>query len=65
LSLISSGKVLAEVPLELAAPEASGRIPQVSRIPVEAIPPGTYELRVVVKQGTQTAAHGLTFRLAP
>jgi VWFA-related protein len=65
LSLISSGKVLAEVPIELAAPDAKGRIPQVSRIPVEAIPPGTYELRVAVKQGTQTSAHGLTFRLVP
>ncbi len=65
LSLLSSGKVLAEAPLQLAAVDARGRIPQVSRIPVEALPPGTYELRVAVKQGTQTAAQGLTFRLAP
>ena len=65
LSLVSSGKVLAEAPLELAAPDAKGRIPQVSRIPVEALAPGTYELRIAVKQGAQTAAQGMTFRLAP
>jgi hypothetical protein len=64
LSLLSSGKVLAEVPLELAAADAGGRIVQLSRIPVEAIPPGTYELRIAIKQGTQTATQGLTFRLA-
>ncbi len=65
LSLLSAGKVLAEAPLELTGVDAKGRIPQVSRIPVEALPPGTYELRIAVKQGTQTAAQGLTFRLAP
>ena len=65
LSLLSAGKVLAEAPLELAAADAKGRIPQVSRIPLEALPPGTYELRIAVKQGTQTAAQGMTFRLAP
>ena len=65
LSLLSAGKPLAEVPLELAAADAKGRIPQVSRIPLDALQPGTYELRVTVKQGTQTAAQGLTFRLAP
>ena len=65
LSLLSAGKPLAEVPLELSAPDAKGRIPQVSRIPLDALQPGTYELRVAVKQGTQTAAQGLTFRLAP
>ena len=65
LALLSSGKQLAEAPLTLAAPDAKGRIPQVSRIPLDALEPGTYELRIAVKQGTQTAAYGLTFRLAP
>jgi hypothetical protein len=64
LSLLSSGKVLAEAPLQLAAADAKGRIAQVSRIPLAALQPGTYELRVAVKQGTQSAIHGLTFRLA-
>ena len=65
LSLLSAGKALAEVPLELSAADAKGRIPQVSRIPLDALQPGTYELRIAVKQGTQTAAQGMTFRLAP
>jgi hypothetical protein len=65
LSLLSSGKVLAEAPLELAAADDKGRIQQVGRIPVEALPPGSYEIRISVQQGSQTAAQGLTFRLAP
>lgn len=65
LSLLSSGKPLAEAPLELAAADVKGRIAQVSRIPLEALAPGTYELRVAVKQGAQSAVHGLTFRVAP
>jgi VWFA-related protein len=65
LSLLSGGKPLAEGPLELATADATGRIPQVSRIPLDALQPGTYELRVVVRQGTQTVTQGLTFRLAP
>ena len=46
-------------------PAADGRIAQVSRIPVEALPPGTYELRVSVRQGAATARVELTFRLVP
>lgn len=65
LELNAGGRTLAQAPLALAKPDASGRIPQVSRIPVEALPPGTYELRVSVQQGQQTVARSLTFRLVP
>jgi VWFA-related protein len=65
LQLSSNGQKLAEAPLELAAPGADGRVVQVSRIPVEALPPGTYELRVSVRQGAATATRGAMFRLVP
>ena len=45
------GKPLAQVPLPLDAPDASGRIQQVGRLPVDALAPGTYQLRAIVKQG--------------
>ena len=46
--------------------DAQGRIAQVSRIPVEALPPGTYELRVSVKQGLDDGyPRTLMFRLVP
>jgi VWFA-related protein len=65
LQLSSNGQKLAEAPLELSPATPAGRIAQVSRIPVDALPPGTYELRVSVKQGTATATRVMIFRLVP
>ena len=53
LELIQNGQPLAQVPLPLDAPDASGRIQQIGRLPLDALAPGTYELRAVVKQGSE------------
>jgi hypothetical protein len=53
LELIQNGKPLAQVPLPLEAADAAGQIQQVGRLPIAEIPAGTYELRVIVKQGTE------------
>jgi hypothetical protein len=65
LQLSSNGQKLAEAPLELSPATSAGRIAQVSRIPVEPLPPGTYELRVSVTQGSMAATRSLLFRLVP
>jgi len=65
LQLSSNGQKLAEAPLELAPATPAGRIAQVSRIPLDALPPGTYELRVSVKQGASAATRATIFRLVP
>jgi VWFA-related protein len=65
LELLQNGKLLAKVPLELAAADAAGRIQQIGRLPVEALPPGTYELRVAVKQGSQSMFGSTLFQLTP
>jgi VWFA-related protein len=65
LQLASNGQQLAEAPLELSPATPEGRIAQVSRIPVEALAPGTYELRVAVRQGAQSATRHVLFRLVP
>jgi hypothetical protein len=65
LELLSNGQRLAEAPLQLAAPDSRGHIAQVSRIPLEALQPGTYELRIALHQGTQSATRALSFRVAP
>ena len=65
LQLLSNGQKLAEAPLELAAATPEGRIAQVSRIPVDALAPGTYALHVAVKQGASTMSRQVTFRLVP
>jgi len=51
LELLQNGKAVAQVPLTLRAPDAAGRIRQAGRLPLDAIPPDTYEFRVTVKQG--------------
>ena len=51
LEVIQNGTALAQIPLPLEATDPSGRIQQIGRLPLEALGPGTYELRAVVKQG--------------
>ncbi len=64
LELIQNGKSLAQVPLPLDAPDASGRIQQVGRLPVDALAPGTYELRAIVKQGSEQVVRSTMLHIA-
>jgi hypothetical protein len=63
LNLIQNGQALAQIPLTLAAPDASGRIQQAGRLPVAQLPPGTYELQVAVKQGTTQLSQNTMLRV--
>jgi VWFA-related protein len=65
IELLNNGQLLAKAPLQLAAPDPTGHIKQVSRIPIEALTAGAYELKVSVQQGSQTASRALSFRVAP
>jgi VWFA-related protein len=51
LQLLLNDSPVAQLPLPLAAVDAAGRIQQVGRLPLDQVPAGTYELRVIVKQG--------------
>jgi VWFA-related protein len=63
LELLHNARAVAKVPLELDTPDAERRIQQLSRIPVEQLEPGTYELRVTVRQGSSAVSHTATFRV--
>jgi hypothetical protein len=63
LELLQHAKPLARVDLQLAAPDAQRRIQQVSRIPIEQLVAGTYELRVVVREGTTSVSQSVPFRV--
>lgn len=63
LDLLGNGKVLAQLPLPLAAPDATGRIQQTGRLPIDQLPVGTYELQVLAKQGTAQVTRTVTFRI--
>ena len=47
LQILQGGQKLAEIPMPLDKPGADGRLLQVTRLPSAAIPPGTYEFKVV------------------
>jgi len=63
LELLASGRLLARVPLQLTAPDARDQIQQVSRIPIDSLTPGAYELRVRVQDGPRVVERGTFFRL--
>jgi VWFA-related protein len=63
LELLQDGAVVARLAVDLAAPDASGRIQQVGRLPLERIPPALYELRLVVTQGAAQIARTTLVRI--
>ena len=64
LELMHNGKLLAQSPVPLAAADASGRIQQVGRLPLETLAPGTYDLRVVVTDGTAPQLRSVLVRIS-
>jgi VWFA-related protein len=63
IELLQDAKVVARAPMTMEKPDDQGRIQQVSRLPIGALAPGRYQLRVLVQQGTQTAAGMTEFRI--
>jgi len=63
LELLRSGQPVATVPLALGGADRQGRINQISKLPLESLAPGTYELRVTVKTGTQRVTRGVPFAI--
>jgi VWFA-related protein len=52
--LLRNGQVLADAPIQLAAGTGS-RVQHVGRLPIGALPPGTYELRIKVGELSRSA----------
>jgi VWFA-related protein len=65
LQLLLNDAQVAQVPMPLAAADASGRIQQVGRLPLDQIPPGTYDLQIVVKQGGAQVTRSTVVRITP
>jgi VWFA-related protein len=63
IELLRNGTFVARLPLPLASVDASGRIQQVGRLPLDQLSPETYELRAVVKQGTQQIVRSTMLRI--
>jgi hypothetical protein len=63
LQLLRSGQLVATLPLPLGSPDPQGRINQISKLPLDSLSPGTYELRVTVKAGSQQVTRGVPFAI--
>lgn len=55
IQYLKEGTELAKAALPLPAPDAAGKIPYVFSSPIDTMPPGTYEIKVLVKQGASMA----------
>ncbi len=54
IELRRGGRALAQIPAQPNAPDARGRIQYVAGLPLENIPAGEYELKVIVEDGKTT-----------
>jgi hypothetical protein len=63
IELLQEGKPVAQQSMPLATADASGRIQQVGRLPLDQLAPGTYELRAVVKQGDEQVVRSALLRI--
>lgn len=64
IELLSHGRVLSSAPLPSGEVDAEGRRPQLHRLPIDALPPGIYELRVTVSDAAGSDSKTAKFRIA-
>jgi VWFA-related protein len=65
IELAQKGQPLGQLPIQLPAPDASGRIQYTGTIPLDAFPPGEYELKAMVTDGTTKAMRSERFTVQP
>jgi len=64
VALLRSGRPLAEAPpIALVGKSGERRLQHVGRIPIDTLPPGTYELRVTLADGRDSATRSAFFTL--
>ena len=65
LDFVRDGKIVGRAQPPLPAPDASGRIAYVGGVPSSSFPPGAYEVRLTLTQGTAKVTQSTRFELAP
>jgi hypothetical protein len=63
IELLQNGKVVTRLPMPVPPADASGRVQQLGRLPLDQLAAGTYELRAIVKQGDQQATRSALLRI--
>ena len=64
VELLQGGTVMAKLPMPLPAADASGRIQHAASLPMAALPPGEYVLKVTVAAGDRSASRQARFVVA-
>jgi hypothetical protein len=64
IELLQNGKPVSRLPMPVPPADANGRIQQLGRLPIDQLPPGTYEMRAIVTQDAQQAARSTLLRIA-
>ncbi|MBL8187654.1 MAG: VWA domain-containing protein [Acidobacteria bacterium] len=63
---VTQGKTMvADFPLKLGAPDAQGRIAYASALPIDGLNPGTYVLKITVKDDQTSVTRSQTFTVEP
>lgn len=65
LEILQGAKSLARIPLQLAPPDAQGRIQSASALPLESLSPGNYELKITVSDSHGAVSRSTAFTLEP
>jgi hypothetical protein len=65
VEVLQKGRALAQIPAELPAADPKGRVQFMNALPLEALPPGEYELKVTAADGQSSASRSARFDLAP
>ena len=63
IELLQDGKPVAQFPMPLPAADPLGRVQQTGRLPLDQIAVGTYDLRAVVKQGSEQVFRSTMLRI--
>jgi hypothetical protein len=65
LKVAQGGKTLGELAADLPAPDAAGRIQFANALPLDAFPPGQYQLLLSVTDGKTRVERGTSFTVTP
>ena len=63
IELLQNGQPITRLPMPVPPADASGRVQQLGRLPLDQLAPGTYELRAIVRQGDQQVTRSSLLRI--
>jgi VWFA-related protein len=63
IEIVRDGRVVAQAPTKLPAPDAAGRIEHIAQLPLAQLPPGRYTLRLIISEGDRREVRDAAFTI--